>query len=267
MHPMMESEVYGEEVLGKHCSIVFQVGNDLAPFPGCIREYSAKLQKDGNCKRRHFIVFEDGDELWFDLKEAEGGGRLSWEVDGPGPLPVARAAEEPVPDACPSSSGASAASLEERKPAAKSNIAPGTPQNNSRKRMTATVTPEKRKIQRTLSGSDLDLAWLEDMRKWLSEVKHGPLNKVASPDNTKSVMSKVEKLASGIGIRCKRWPHDVFFYKNVKVGLNFDFDKMLQEAKTYEQNYGEDKGHGWLLRHPIKKLKLYQEHLYGDKDG
>jgi len=35
---------------------------------------------------------------------------------------------------------------------------------------------------------------------------------------------------------------------------------MAAEARDYESMYGKDKGHGWLLKHPIEKLKLFQEY-------
>jgi len=43
-------------------------------------------------------------------------------------------------------------------------------------------------------------------------------------------------------------------------GKETDLGALHREAKQYEDRYGEDKGHGWLLRHPITKLMLFKEY-------
>jgi hypothetical protein len=73
-------------------------------------------------------------------------------------------------------------------------------------------------------------------------------------------MRQVRKLASGAGIGYKQWPEHTIFYKNVEVNLDNDFYEMYQEALDWEERHGKDKGHGWLLLHPIKKLQLYKEY-------
>jgi hypothetical protein len=45
-----------------------------------------------------------------------------------------------------------------------------------------------------------------------------------------------------------------------KVDLTFDFGQMHDEAVRIEDTHGRDKGNGWLLKHPIRKLELYQEY-------
>ena len=70
----------------------------------------------------------------------------------------------------------------------------------------------------------------------------------------------MRRLASGEGITYKHWPPGTVFYEGRCVDLSYDFNRMALEARNYENYYGKDKGHGWLLRHPIGKLKLYQEY-------
>lgn len=51
------------------------------------------------------------------------------------------------------------------------------------------------------------------------------------------------------------------FHQDQTVTLEMDCDALMQKARRYEYDYGEDKGHGWLLRHPIMKLKLFKEYV------
>jgi len=101
--------------------------------------------------------------------------------------------------------------------------------------------------------------WFKDMEYWLEHVDG------VSKANSRTVMSKVKKLASNEGISYVQWPPNVFFYKGIEVNLSMDFDRLLQEAKAFEDTYGEDKGHGWLMRHPIGKLGQYQHYVVVEK--
>lgn len=40
-----------------------------------------------------------------------------------------------------------------------------------------------------------------------------------------------------------------------------DFIELLNEGQDYENKYGRDRGNGWLLRHPLKKLLLFQQFI------
>lgn len=108
--------------------------------------------------------------------------------------------------------------------------------------------------------------WIESMAYWLEHIPHGKGNKTVSPANAKSVMRQVKKLVSGLGVSYTKWPEDIIFYENRPIDLRHtDFEKLLEHAKEYEQEYGEDSGHGWLLQHPIKKLLLFQEYFFDGK--
>jgi hypothetical protein len=156
--------------------------------------------------------------------------------------------------------------------------APSAPPQRDGAAATASVTPERpvpiriwltpredtpvAKRQRNGYGTIFD-SWVEDMAEWLTTVPHGQNKRITSAANAASVMRQVKKLASGRGVGYTKWPEDKIFYENVKVDLTFDFDKMLDEAREYEFKYGEDSGHGWLLRHPIVKMKRFQESKRG----
>lgn len=100
-----------------------------------------------------------------------------------------------------------------------------------------------------------DIPWVRDFTDWI-------ITQNMSVGNARSVLRQVTKLAKGEGVGYKgNWPDHVFYCKDRPIDLYYDFDEMTKEARRYEDTYGEDKGHGWLTRHPIKKLKLYQDYL------
>ncbi|CAB9516685.1 expressed unknown protein [Seminavis robusta] len=74
-----------------------------------------------------------------------------------------------------------------------------------------------------------------------------------SAKNVNGIIRPANKLICGEGIRYKRWGKRVF-KGNIKVTLSDDLAKLLNEAKAFENKHGEDLGHGWLMRHSIKKL-------------
>ena len=105
------------------------------------------------------------------------------------------------------------------------------------------------------SFSSLD-AWICDMAHWLEDKQK------LSKQNGRTVLRQVLKLVRGQGVGYNpHWPSHVIFLENVRVDLeNFNFEFLASLALRYEQKYGKDKGHGWLLRHPLKKLQLFQEY-------
>lgn len=103
--------------------------------------------------------------------------------------------------------------------------------------------------------NSIDIVWIREMAQWLE-------NEQVSQSNGRTVLQKVTKLAKGEGVDyTKHWPTHAVFLKNIKVDLNFRFDLMGQLARQYEKIFGKDKSNGWLLKHPIKKMLLYQQHL------
>ena len=119
--------------------------------------------------------------------------------------------------------------------------------------------------QETLSAEDLEKLqslpdWLSDMEEWLTTVPHGNGYKVVSRDNAASVMRQVQKLVAGVGITYHHWPRGTSFKRGVKIHLGMKLNELYDEAVEMEATHGRDLGNGWLLRHPIRKLELYQQY-------
>lgn len=250
---------YGEEVLGRRCMVLFreEEGRDR-PYAGTVIAFKAELTNDG-VEREHYIHFDDDEKWWFDLDEQKQNERLWWSdvEDGKPPARKEASAKQAV--------AVTQEDEDDEEEQDEEEYIEATPQKpkakKTRKEMEhVAVTPERPwKVQRTLEGN---VSWIEEMKQWLLTVPHGR-GKVASEANAKTVLSKVRKLASGSGIHYAGWPEGITFYKGEKVDLSYDFDTMFEEAEQFEETYGKDKGHGWALRHPIKKLKLYQEYVNG----
>ena len=114
--------------------------------------------------------------------------------------------------------------------------------------------PTAEQLARLASAKD----WLDDFAEFLVKVPHGSNGNVISNSNQGRVMRQVQLLVSGEGVDYLHWPKDVVFRQNQPVTLEEDMLNLWEEAKKYEIQYGEDKGHGWLLAHPITKLACYQ---------
>jgi hypothetical protein len=111
-----------------------------------------------------------------------------------------------------------------------------------------------------------DSEWLEDMEYFLEHIPQGPRLKTCSAQNVKSVIRQVRKLTSGEGVTYTNWAEGVAFLANQHVSLEeTDFDALLNLAKKFEKQHGKDKGNGWLLQHPIKKMLMFKE--YRDNAG
>jgi hypothetical protein len=100
--------------------------------------------------------------------------------------------------------------------------------------------------------------WLEDFEHFLLHVPHEKHGKVCSEANTKTVMRQVVKMVSGQGVSYQHWPEGVVFLEGQPIQLSNDFFTLHQQAQEFEDLHGEDRGHGWLTRHPLDKLRCYQ---------
>jgi len=283
--------LYREEVLGRHCSILFEREDTqtIEPYPGRVTKYKAILKDNGDITGKHYIVFEDGDKLWRNLEIEAQEGRLKWLHRGlarpeesaprsePDPAPassvvaahrIKQEEEEEEEDQDDSDSETESdteeeeysGSYRERKPSSTNKPVVVTPPKKKRKTAkqrppNVALTPEQAK------RLEIAKSWLDEMTFWLKHTPHGPSQKVVSAANANCVMRQVKKLVSGQGVSYTRWPADVVFYKDRPVNLQTtNFENMVQEAKAHEARYGQDLGHGWLLTHPIKKLHLFQQH-------
>lgn len=81
------------------------------------------------------------------------------------------------------------------------------------------------------------------------------------------VLRRVRKLVFGRGIAYFGWPEDVCFQEGIPVDLTHDFHALQAKAKVFQKTLGKDRGHGWILRHPIRMLALYKDHHYSSVLG
>ena len=51
-----------------------------------------------------------------------------------------------------------------------------------------------------------------------------------------------------------------YFMKGKKIGPTDDIIHLMGIAQTCEDDWGQDRGNGWLLRHPLKKLYMFQQY-------
>jgi hypothetical protein len=86
-----------------------------------------------------------------------------------------------------------------------------------------------------------------------------------SYQNKRNVLRQITKLATGEGIRYESkaygWPDNCFFLDGIKVGPTDDILKLMDLGRECEEKWGEDRGNGWLLSHPLKKLYMFQQYL------
>lgn len=116
------------------------------------------------------------------------------------------------------------------------------------------LSEEERKV---LEKNRMDQNYLEKFREFL--VYHDKI----SDQNERNVMRQVTKLANGEGVRYESqkygWPEGCYFMKGTRITPLSDIVDLLHQAAEAENKYGVDRGNGWLLRHPLKKLLLFQQ--------
>jgi len=280
---------YGIEVLGKRCSIMFELpSNRVESFTGRITEFKATLVVSADAGanqdmiRRHYVTFDDGDEVWFDLESEKQQGRLKWLAEKR-PLVAAAAAARVGPTtnkrktAAEGTDNDSASEKGERPTKARKKKKAVTQESKAvatvvtptkKPRATTKPRPQKALTKEQQARLERNAEWLEEMAHWLEHVPHGPGNKTVSAANSKSVLRQVKKLVAGQGIGYAAWPPDIIFYEDRPITdlAGTDFASMLKAAKEHEDIFGKDKGNGWLLQHPIKKLLLFQEHYANEHD-
>jgi hypothetical protein len=93
--------------------------------------------------------------------------------------------------------------------------------------------------------------WVKDMEYYFSKLEGN------SASNVQRVMCTVQKLVSGDGVRHPQTK--AYFLRNKAIHLGLDFRQMLDEATEWVYENGGDRGNGWLIEHPVKKLWLYQQ--------
>ncbi|OEU16157.1 hypothetical protein FRACYDRAFT_238745 [Fragilariopsis cylindrus CCMP1102] len=109
----------------------------------------------------------------------------------------------------------------------------------------------------------------KEFEDWLRKCKStsGKEQRPISDSNARSVINRVKDLTSGRGIGYKNWPADIRFcgptdsIRKGPITLEYNLHSLLQDAKEFENKHGRDKGNGWLVQHPVKKLILYKDYI------
>jgi len=92
----MPATIHGEEILGKRCSIAFQISPKLQQTcHGRVTKYMyegalAVAGEESIIHHRQYVAFDNGDEKWLDLEREAAEGRLQWLPDPPVAKDVAR---------------------------------------------------------------------------------------------------------------------------------------------------------------------------------
>lgn len=143
---------------------------------------------------------------------------------------------------------------------------PVQPRNRRTVKLSADVsnfvlTAEEKK---KLSKNRMDQDYLSKFREFL--VYHDKI----SDQNERNVMRQVTKLARGEGIRYESkqygWPPNCCFMKGTPVTPLSDIVELMEHAADAENRWGRDRGNGWLLSHPLKKLLLFQQFCLKNPD-
>ena len=86
-----------------------------------------------------------------------------------------------------------------------------------------------------------------------------------SEQNRRNVLRQATKLANGEGIYYDSpkygWPEGCVFMEGTTVGPTDDIPQLMKLGQECEDKWGEDRGNGWLLRHPLKKMYQFQQYL------
>jgi hypothetical protein len=109
------------------------------------------------------------------------------------------------------------------------------------------ISPKERSVFESIDCDE----WVKDMEYYFSKLQGN------SVSNVQRVMCTVRKLVSGEGVRHPQT--QTYFLRNKAIHLGFDFREMLDEATEWVYENGGDRGNGWLIEHPVKKLLLYQQ--------
>ena len=84
-----------------------------------------------------------------------------------------------------------------------------------------------------------------------------------SAGNCSKVFKSLRKLVEGKGIRCPNWQEGVLFRKDhALTSMIADLVSILKDYLTMEDQHGQDKGNGWVLKMPLRKMVRFQIHTF-----
>ncbi|KAJ1450079.1 hypothetical protein M885DRAFT_533320 [Pelagophyceae sp. CCMP2097] len=82
-----------------------------------------------------------------------------------------------------------------------------------------------------------------------------------SAANRRMVLRQCTRLVAGAGVDyANNWADGIAFRKGEPVGLSSDISQIIEDARDFEDAHGRDRSNGWLLKHPLRKLLLFQAH-------
>jgi len=128
------------------------------------------------------------------------------------------------------------------------------PAATGRHRRSETATTKKLDAKERFALGAFDMAGFTD---WLR--RGDDFVKPSSEANARQVTARVADLVSGRGVAYKRWAKP--FNANRGVTMQTNFHALMKRAVAWEFEQGRDNGNGWAIRHPIKKMMLYQAYL------
>ncbi|KAL7495324.1 hypothetical protein ACHAWT_003738 [Skeletonema menzelii] len=112
--------------------------------------------------------------------------------------------------------------------------------------------------EKDLITKKMEEDFLGKFEEYLTEVDE------LSHQNRRNVVRQITKLHMGEGItyesRSYGWPDGCYFMKGKVIGPTDDILHLMEIAQTCEDDWGQDHGNGWLLRHPLKKLYMFQQY-------
>ena len=115
-----------------------------------------------------------------------------------------------------------------------------------------TLTPEQKAI---ITKKIPEKDFLDKLQDYLLNV-----DQISSANLTRVLRSMV-KLSSGQGVRAPHWPDDCYFLRGENVGPAADVEELIERGRDCEEEWGRDRGNGWLYNHPLRKLALFQSYL------
>mmetsp|Transcript_22133 Transcript_22133/g.51020 ORF Transcript_22133/g.51020 Transcript_22133/m.51020 type:complete len:296 (+) Transcript_22133:85-972(+) len=235
-------------------------------------EYLPEDDPEARLEYKHYVLFGNGDGSYYDLTDMEMTGYLLWKQPqdetfikfdnsaGTGAASpsrartasMARPVVTPVRTAQQERSRTNMGNGTSRRVA---HISSGNPINSKRQKVTIKPDPDQH------ADISSNLIQKEGFGHWLEKIHKGARGNGISEANVRSVLNRFDDLVTRKGITYKRWDEGIKFHEGETIDLTTDFETLLQKAKDFEEKHGTDKGNGWLLRHPIKKLHLYKQYI------
>ena len=283
--------LYRQEKLGEDVWIKFAINPAETRFQfykGTITRMEAYYPDHDTSKPveyQHYVYFGDIDDGYFNLTEYETTGYLKWsareaEIEtqrlnssainshnnrahAPGLAPAATTGAAAAIIATATSRSSSARPVPvtpEKSQRSNTQQQKRSHSSNNGRNVKVKREPEFGSVRSNLDDPSNDEINMDEFSWWIRHIHRGSNGGLISEANARSVLNRARDLVIGRGITYKNWPTGIMFHPQT-VTLKTNFMALLAQAKAFERQHGRDKGNGWLLQHPIKKLALYKEYV------